>query len=107
MNTFELLVLVCGGLMTICNFCMIIASIIGKVKSPYKELKTELDEVKNKLKEHDSFFDSDKKKLDMLEEGNRVTQKALLALLAHGIDGNSISAMTEARDELQKYLINR
>ena len=46
-------------------------------------------------------------RLNKLEEGNIVTQRALLALLAHGIDGNDIEAMRKAKAELTDYLIER
>ena len=46
-------------------------------------------------------------RLNKLEEGNIVTQRALLALLAHGIDGNDVEAMRKAKAELTDYLIER
>jgi len=49
----------------------------------------------------------DKKRLDSLDEGNRATQRALLALLDHGIDGNNIEQMQHAKEALQNHLINR
>lgn len=42
-----------------------------------------------------------------LDNGERVTQRALLALLDHGIDGNNIEQMRHAKEELQNHLINR
>lgn len=45
--------------------------------------------------------------MQRLEEGNKITQRALLALLAHGIDGNDIDAMREAKNELTNFLIKR
>ena len=45
--------------------------------------------------------------MQRLEEGNKITQRALLALLAHGIDGNDIEAMRKAKAELTDYLIER
>ena len=35
-----------------------------------------------------------------------VVMQALLALLSHGIDGNSVEPMKEAKAILKKYLIN-
>lgn len=46
-------------------------------------------------------------RLNETEEGNAITQRALLALLAHGIDGNDIDAMKRAKEELTDYLISR
>ena len=45
--------------------------------------------------------------MQRLEEGNKITQRALLALLAHGIDRNDIEAMRKAKAELTDYLIER
>lgn len=44
---------------------------------------------------------------DTIDEGNRVTQRALLALLEHGIDGNNTEQMKKAKEALETHLINR
>lgn len=49
----------------------------------------------------------DHERFESLDSGNRVTQRALLALLDHGIDGNNIEQMQHAKEELQNHLINR
>lgn len=49
----------------------------------------------------------DHERFENLDSGNRVTQRALLALLDHGIDGNNIEQMQHAKEELQNHLINR
>lgn len=46
-------------------------------------------------------------RFESLDAGTRVTQRALLALLDHGIDGNNITQMQAAKEELQSHLINR
>lgn len=45
--------------------------------------------------------------MQRLEEGNKITQRALLALLAHGIDGNDIDAMKKAKTDLTNHLIEQ
>lgn len=42
-----------------------------------------------------------------MEDANSATIRALLALLNHGIDGNNIKQMQDAKELLQDYLINR
>lgn len=44
---------------------------------------------------------------DAIDEGNRVTQRALLALLNHGLDGNNVTQMETSKREIENYLINR
>lgn len=50
---------------------------------------------------------NDNAHLANIDSDNRVTQRALLALLDHGIDGNNIEQMQHAKEELQDHLINR
>ena len=55
----------------------------------------------------DGKLDRDNDRLGVIEEGNRATQRAILALLDHGIDGNNIKQMQDAKEILQNHLINR
>lgn len=55
----------------------------------------------------DSKLDKNNCRLESIEEGNRASQRALLALLDHGIDGNNIEQMQTAKETLQNHLINR
>ena len=53
------------------------------------------------------YLDRDNRRLNSLDEGNRVTQQALLALMSHAINGNDIDKLTRAKDDLESYLINK
>lgn len=55
----------------------------------------------------DGKLDRTSIRLESIEEGNRASQRALLALLDHGIDGNNIKQMQDAKEYLQNHLINR
>ena len=55
----------------------------------------------------DGKLDRDNDRLGVIEEGNRATQRAILTLLDHGIDGNNIKQMQDAKEILQNHLINR
>ena len=84
-----------------------IAKAVQVAKAPNVQQNERLDKVEKHLEEVDGFLARDKKRLDSLDEGNRATQRALLALLDHGIDGNNITQMQHAKEELQNHLINR
>lgn len=84
-----------------------ICKAIQTAKAPNVKQDERLDKVEKHLEEVDSFLAIDKKRLDSLDEGNRATQRALLALLDHGIDGNNIEQMKHAKEDLQNHLINR
>lgn len=52
-------------------------------------------------------IDSDSKRIESLEDGNKAICRGVLALLSHEINGNSIDKLTAARDGLTEYLIER
>ena len=85
----------------------VIYNVIVKAKTPNRMQNERLDKHEEWLKKHDAMLDNDNKRLKSLEDGNKIIQKALLALLQHGIDGNDIEGMKRVKDELQQFLIDR
>lgn len=84
-----------------------IAKAVKAAKAPNDEQNRRLTAAEKDIEDIKGFLANDKKRLDSLEEGNRVTQRALIALLGHGLDGNNQKQMAEAKAELEDYLINR
>lgn len=103
---FAGIVAICGGISAIAVAISWIVKGVKAAKAPREELESRVQKLENKAKEYDRFFQNDNTRLESIEDGNRVTQRALLALLSHGIDGNDVDAMRTARDELQDYLID-
>ncbi len=104
----------CSALITISAAVAVIVSAVKKLKEPenvqnneIKSLKNEIVEIRAELKVHDSYFNNDNKRLSAIEEGNRVTQRALLALMSHAINGNDISSLKKAETALKEYLVNK
>lgn len=54
-------------------------------------------EVEKRLETGSSHF-------ERIDSGNRVTQRALLALMSHAINGNDIDKLRKAKDDLETYL---
>ena len=84
-----------------------IVKAVKAAKAPNVQQSQRLDALEEWRKEVDIKLGNDKKHLDAIDESNRVTQVALLALLDHGIDGNNTKQMQHAKEELQNHLINR
>lgn len=80
-------------------------------KAPSRKQEDEqnkrLDELEEWRNNVDAKLNRDNDRLGDIEAGNRATLRALLALLDHGIDGNNIKQMQDAKEELQDHLINR
>lgn len=88
------------------GWCTIIGAIWGVWKI-VKEVKKPSDDLKEKVIQHDQFFANDKKRIDNIEESNKILCKSMLVLINHEITGNGIDKMKQARDELQDFLIER
>ena len=84
-----------------------IAKAVRAAKAPDLEQDRRLAAAEKDIADIKGFLANDKKRLDALEEGNRVTQRALIALLGHGLDGNNQKEMATAKADLESYLINR
>lgn len=98
---------IASAIVLISNAIEKIGKAIRTAKAPNARLEGRMDEFDEWRKGVDQKLDNDKKHLDAIDEGTRATQRALLALLDHGIDGNNIKQMQEAKDILQNHLINR
>lgn len=84
-----------------------IVKAVKAAKAPNTKQDERLDALESWRAEVDRKLCRDNDHLGSLDEGNRVTQRALLALLDHGIDGNNIKQMQDAKEALQNHLIDR
>ena len=98
---------VCGTITAVSAAVTVIVKVIQKSRQPEKTQNERIDKLEKKMEKVDAMFDNDNKRLKALEEGNRITQEALLALLGHAKDGNNTAQIIEAENDLKQYLINR
>lgn len=110
----EVVALVIGGILALAGFINTVGAAFEKVakgvkaaKAPNTEQNERITSLEEWRKDVDRRLDKGSDHFDTLDDGSRVTQLALLALLDHGIDGNNIQQMQHAKEELQKHLINR
>lgn len=113
-DVYNFLTAACGLVITVWAVVGIVAKILEIRRKPDKEQNAKIQEHEKwlerhdrKFEEYDRFFQKDKERLDSIDSSNRVTQKALLALLSHAINGNDIESLKEARDSLETYLTNK
>lgn len=98
---------VASAIVLLANAAEKIGKAVQVAKAPNARQDERITDLEDWRKGVDLKLDNDKKRLDHLDTGNRATQRALLALLDHGIDGNNIEQMQHAKEELQNHLINR
>ena len=97
----------CAGLSCIAGAAGWVIKMLRAAKAPAKRVDERLGALESTVEDYREYFDNDQRRMEAIEVGSRVTQKALLALLSHGIDGNDVDAMRAAKAELQEYLIER
>ena len=98
---------ICGMIIAVGGACAIVA----KLFAPIKRIEARLEALEKKhahdQKENAEKLDKDHNDIHQLEASNRHICECMLALMDHEITGNSIERLKEARNSLNKFLINR
>ena len=84
-----------------------IVNAVKVARTPHQKQDDRLDALEAWRREVDGKLNRDNDRLESMDEGSRVTQRAILALLDHGIDGNNIEQMQHAKEALQNHLIDK
>jgi len=103
-----------AAIVTIAGAIGAIIKWVNKAKEPTEKLAKRIDEHDIRLDKHEEHLSKinqllgkDKMSIDEINEGNRVTQKALLAIMEQLLTGVPTDSLREAKDELQSFLINK
>ena len=75
-------------------------------KAPEAAQNEKIAEMDARLVKVERELLKDEKHLNDVRECNHVITKGVLALLDHGINGNNIDQMKDARHDVEAYLIN-
>lgn len=106
-DPIQVLLYICTAILTVGNAGLVIATIVGKAKAPNKAQNERISQLELRMDKVEYHVDNDNNRIKSTEEGNKVTQKALLALMSHALNDKDDSKLLEAKDELERYLINR
>lgn len=99
----DLLLFWAGAIAIIATAIVWIKKGMGPVIRPFKKIH-ELEERSHTC---DLKFQNDNRRLDIIEENDRMTMKALMLLLKHAETGNCTGEVAAGRKELEDYLINK
>jgi len=106
-QVFELILWICGAIVSVSAAITIIIKVVQKAKAPEKMQNERIEKLEKKTEKYDQFFENDNKRLKKLEDGNIVTQQAILALLSHAINGNDTDSLKKAKTDLEHYLMGK
>lgn len=98
---------ICSLITGITAVIMIIVQIVKKAKEPNDAQNSRIEKCEKDISELRTMLDKDSKRFDKVEDGNRIIQRCMLALLSYNIDGTDIDPMRRAKEDLQEYLINQ
>ena len=108
------LIALASAIVVISTACGVIVNIINKAREPEKKQDARIKALEDRADKFDviiekfqGYFDNDDKRLKAIDEGNKITQQGLLALLKHALNGNDTEALKIAEKNLEEYLINK
>ena len=93
-------------LAAILGFIVLIGNTIKTIREWRKPTQDAQDEADQWRTEMDESMKDNTDRLTKVEDGNKVIMKALMAIMKHEINGNSVDKLQTALDELSDYLIN-
>ena len=96
-----------AALITLSSAFTIIFNLIAKLREPDKRRDEEIRQLNARVETLEKASRDSNDKFDGIEEGNKIIQTALLALLKHSLNGNDTDALKKAEADLEKYLINK
>lgn len=117
-DILNIILAVCGAIITISAAIAVVTKAIDKAKAPDKlqdqritNLEESVKKINERLERGDRRFELDTDRVDALEaamrKSNKVIIESLQALTAHAIDGNNIDELKSAKHALDQYLIEK
>lgn len=109
----EIVTLLIGGILALAGAVSTVGGAVEKIakavrvaKAPEQAQNAEIDDIKQRLDKVERKLENDHLQINDAKECNHVLTKGMLALLEHGINGNNIDQMRDAKNGVEAYLIN-
>lgn len=80
---------------------------LGSAWSTIQKFRKPAVDGDKKLEAHDRMLDNDNRRINELEESNRLILRGQMQLITHELDGNHIDKLREVRDAMEQYLIDK
>lgn len=113
-DIITIILAVSTGIVTFSSGLTVIINWINKARQPEFEQNERIEVLERKVEMHDKilekyekFLKNDDERLRQIEESNRITQRGMLALLKHSINGEDVESLRKAEKDLEEYLITK
>ena len=107
MDIWPTVLAIASAIVLLSNAVEKIVKAVKAAKAPETAQNERLSELESRVEKIEGKLESDKKQIAVIREGNHVLTKGMFALLEHGINGNNIDQMKDARHDVEEYLINQ
>lgn len=97
---------VASAIVLIANAAEKIVKALKFARAPENAQNEKISDLEERVKKVEEKLENDDKKIADIRAGNHVLTKGMFALLEHGINGNNIDQMKDAKHEVEEYLIN-
>ena len=81
--------------------------LMGNLIKTIKEWRKPHEDMTDWRRSVETRLSNDHKRLEAVENGNKVVCRGILALLSHEINGNSVDKLKASQSEMTDYLIER
>lgn len=110
----SIIVNICGLMISVNAAVSIVVKVMNFLGKPEQKQNDNIAELTSRVQliEEDQklinqYITSDSVRIKAIEEGNRITQRALLELLSSALNDSNGESLEQTRRDLQNYLINR
>ena len=86
---------------------MALIVLLGNVIKTFANWRKPHDDMEKWRQDVDQKLTNDNDRLEVLEGGNRVICRGILAMLSHEINGNSTDKLIASQTEITNYLIDK
>lgn len=105
---------VIGNIMSWLQLAISVGAVIGLIKAlggtisaPNRKQDERLNALEDWREKVDARLELGNNHFDSIDDGNRIMQESMLALMRHAINGNDVDKLKEAESKLEKYLIDK
>lgn len=99
-------VAICGMITGIGAVIALLIKAYNKAKEPNQLQDSRIKQLEERMKKVEESLSKGDERFESIEDGNQIMLRCMLALMAHGIDGNEIAGLKKAKADLEGYLIN-
>lgn len=103
----DTLLWIAAGIGTLGAAAVYIKKCIGPIFHPFRQLSTDVRELKERKLSCDQKFENDQKQLAEMNEDIKMMMRSQMLIMKHVETGNCTGEVAAGRRELEDYLIDR